>query len=183
MFTIVRDNAMELRAEVSERDLLRLAPGQKATLVASEGGTPVTGTVRRVEPTIDPQTRLGTARIAIDDPTKVVQGMFLTAEVTVRQEDELVVPVTAVGSTAEGTTVMRVRDGIVQRVPVSTGIRDGGLIGISEGLQPGDLVVTKAAAFVRDGDKINPVPGTAPETPPTDVAAAEAADSTPAPQE
>ena len=31
-------------------------------------------------------------------------------------------------------------------------------IEIVEGLSPGDTVVTKAGAFVRDGDKINPVP-------------------------
>jgi HlyD family secretion protein len=158
MFTIVRDNAMELRAEVSEQDLLRLAEGQKAALRASEFSAPISGTVRLVEPTIDPQTRLGTARIAIDDPSQVVKGMFLTAEVTVRQAEALAVPVTAVGSGPEGTTVMRVRDGVVERVPVTTGIRDGGRIGITGGLEAGDLVVTKAAAFVRDGDRINPIP-------------------------
>jgi HlyD family secretion protein len=49
-------------------------------------------------------------------------------------------------------------DGVVEQVPVTTGIRDGGLVGITGGLAPGDLVVTKAAAFVRDGDRINPVP-------------------------
>jgi HlyD family secretion protein len=40
---------------------------------------------------------------------------------------------------------------------VTTGIRDGGMVEILTGLEPGDLVVKKAAAFVRDGDKINPV--------------------------
>ena len=56
-----------------------------------------------------------------------------------------------------GATVMRVADGVVERVPVTLGIRDGGLIGVTEGLGEGDLVVTKAGAFVRDGDRINPV--------------------------
>ena len=41
---------------------------------------------------------------------------------------------------------------------VETGIRDAGMVEIVEGLAPGDLVVTKAAAFVRPGDRINPVP-------------------------
>ena len=31
------------------------------------------------------------------------------------------------------------------------------MIGIISGLAEGDLVVTKAAAFVRDGDRITPV--------------------------
>ncbi|WP_210527184.1 efflux RND transporter periplasmic adaptor subunit [Rubellimicrobium arenae] len=159
MFTIVRDSAMEMRAEVSEQDLLKLAAGQEARLTALEGSDPIVGRVRLVEPAIDPQTRLGAARIQIDDPTQVVKGMFLTAEVIVAEDDDaLAVPVTAVGSGPDGATVMRVRDSVVERVPVSTGIRDGGMIGITAGLEPGDLVVTKAGAFVRDGDRINPVP-------------------------
>ena len=157
MFTIVRDGAMEMRADVSEQDLLRLDEGQVASLQAMRGTEAIAGKVRLVEPAIDPQTRLGVARIEIDDPTKAVQGMFLTAEVKVAEQDMLAVPVTAVGSGPEGSTVMRVRDGVAERVNVATGIRDGSLIGISEGLSEGDLVVTKAGAFVRDGDHINPV--------------------------
>ncbi len=52
---------------------------------------------------------------------------------------------------------MKVVDGTVQQVSVETGIRDRGYVEILSGVAPGDLVVTKAAAFVRDGDKINPV--------------------------
>ena len=50
-----------------------------------------------------------------------------------------------------------VRDGVAERVVVVSGVRDGGMISIVEGLEPGDLVVTRASAFVRDGDAIRPV--------------------------
>ncbi len=42
-----------------------------------------------------------------------------------------------------------------------TGIRDGGFVEIVEGLAVGDTVVAKAGAFVRDGDRINPVAASA----------------------
>ena len=42
-----------------------------------------------------------------------------------------------------------------------TGIRDGGWVEILSGLAAGDLIVAKAGAFVRDGDRINPVPAPA----------------------
>jgi HlyD family secretion protein len=48
-------------------------------------------------------------------------------------------------------------DGVVERVAVETGIRDGGWIEIVPGLTGGDLVVAKAGAFVRAGDRITPV--------------------------
>jgi HlyD family secretion protein len=158
MFTVIRDGALEMRAEVSEADLLRLAPGQRATMASVGGTAPITGTIRMIAPSIDTGTRLGDARIAIDTPDAVRQGMFLTAEVLVSEAEQLAVPVSAVGASAEGATVMLVVDGVVRRVPVVTGIRDGGMIGIVSGLTAGDQIVTRAAAFVRDGDRINPIP-------------------------
>lgn len=157
MFKLIRDGALELRADVAEADLVRLAPGQTAQMAAVGTTEPLVGTVRLVEPTIDATSRLGRIRITLDKPELVRSGMFVDAVVLVVERQTIAVPVTAVGSSAEGSTVMRVRDGLVERVPVITGIRDGGMVEITSGVVPGDLIVTKAAAFVRDGDHINPV--------------------------
>ncbi len=158
MFTLIRDGALELNADVSEIDLTRLLPGQTVTMVAVGTTKPLTGTVRLVEPTIDAATRLGRARISIDQPELIREGMFLDAEILVTERQGNAVPVTAVGSSAEGASVMVVKDGTVSRVQVETGIRDRGWIEILTGVTAGDVIVTKAGAFVRDGDKINPVP-------------------------
>ena len=159
MFVITRDAALELRADVAETDLLRLGPGQKAHLRAVGMAGVLEGTVRLVEPSIDPVTRLGRARITVDSANDMLRtGMFVEAEVLAAETEALAVPVTAIGSSPEGVTVMRVTDGVVERVAVKTGIRDGGWVEVTEGLAQGDLVVTKAGAFVRPGDRINPVP-------------------------
>lgn len=158
MFQLIRDGALELRAEIAEIDLIRLSPGLAATMRGVGTTVPLSGTVRLVEPTIDTQTRLGRARVRIDDATLVRSGMFLEAEILVAQHTALAVPVTAVGASAAGATVMKVVDGTVVRVPVRTGIRDGGWIEIIEGLAEGDSVVARAGSLVRDGDRINPVP-------------------------
>jgi len=161
MFVLIRDGALELRADVAEPDLLRLAVGQRAQLVAVGTDAALTGTVRLVEPAIDTATRMGRARISIDAPEQMRAGMFVDASILVAERAGLAVPVTALGSGTEGTTVMRVRGGLVERLAVVTGIRDRGMIEIVSGLAEGDLVVTKAAAFVHDGDHINPVPAAA----------------------
>jgi HlyD family secretion protein len=162
MFVITRDAALELRADVAETDLLRIAPGQKAQLRAVGMAEELTGTVRLVEPAIDPVTRLGRARITVDTASDLLRtGMFVEAEILAAETEALAIPVTAIGSSAEGSTVMRVVDGVVERVAVRTGIRDGGMVEITEGLSQGDTVVTKAGAFVRAGDRINPVPAPA----------------------
>ena len=161
MFTLIRDGALELRADIAEGDLLRLAPGQKTTLRFAGTSDSLTGTVRLVEPTIDATTRLGRARIAIDDSTRIRAGMFVQAEILVAQRNTLAAPVSAIGASGTQATVMRVKDGIVQQVMVTTGIRQGMWVEVTEGLSVGDVVVTKAGAFVRDGDQINPVPAAA----------------------
>ncbi|KAF0117036.1 MAG: HlyD family secretion protein [Rhodobacteraceae bacterium] len=158
MFVITRDAALELRADVSETDILRLASGQKARLRAVGMSGALEGTVRLIEPSIDPVTRLGRARISVDQAGSLRTGMFVEAEILVAERETLAVPVTAIGSSPDGSTVMRVKDGVAERIVVSTGIRDGGMVEITNGLATGDQVVLKAGAFVRAGDRINPVP-------------------------
>jgi HlyD family secretion protein len=161
MFVLIRDDALELRAELAEQDVMKLAPGQKVEMTAV-GGDSLTGTVRLVEPLIDATSRMGRARISIDAPEgavsgTVVTGMFLDATILVAEREALAVPVTAVGASDGGATVMRVTDGKVTRTKVVTGIRDGANIEVVSGLFQGDKVVARAAAFVRDGDRITPV--------------------------
>lgn len=158
MFTLMRDGALELRVELAERDLIRIAPGQGATLRIAGSPRTIAGTVRLVEPTVDQASRLGHARITLDKPGVLRAGMYADAEILVTRRMGLSVPVTAVSTGSDGATVMRVdAEGRVSRALVETGIRDSGLVEIVSGLSGGDRVVTKAGAFVRDGDRVNPV--------------------------
>jgi HlyD family secretion protein len=86
--------------------------------------------------------------------------MFADAEVLVSERETLAVPVSAVGRSDKGPTLMKVRDGAVLQITVETGVRDSGWVEILSGVEAGEMIVTKAGAFVRDGDRINPVPAT-----------------------
>ena len=154
MFTLIRDGALELHADVAEQDLLRIEPGQKVSLRVVGRAEPITGTVRLVEPTVDTTTRLGRVRIGLDDSGLVRDGMFGEATILVAERRALAAPVTAIS--ADGAA-LKVEDGIVARVTVETGIRDGGLVEIVSGLPLGATIVSRAGAFVRDGDHIHPV--------------------------
>ncbi len=158
MFALIRDGMLELRADVSESDVLRLSPGQPVLMRAVGMSAQVTGTVRLVEPTIDAATRLGRVRVALDDQDAVRAGLFAQAEIIVSEAEAPALPVAAVFAKNGSELVLRVgADGLVERVEIVTGIRDGGMVEVREGLGLGDRVVARAGAFVRPGDRVNPV--------------------------
>lgn len=156
MFTLSRDSALELRADVAESDLLHLAPGQPATLRLTDGST-LNGTVRLVEPQVDETTRLGRVRIAVADPARLRPGLFAQADIRTEERETLSVPTTALRREGGEAYVMRVVDGLVEEAAVTPGIREGDRVEV-QGLQAGDRIVAKAGAFLHDGDRIEPVP-------------------------
>ncbi len=161
MFVLEKDGALELRADVAEGDVLRIAPGMAVELRAAGLAAPLAGTVRLVEPQIDRTTRLGRVRIAIEAGAQLVSGMYVDASVILARREAVAVPVSAIGTADGGAVVLRVKDGVVELAPVSLGIREGGWVEVVSGLTAGDRVVSKAGAFVRPGDRITPVTDTA----------------------
>lgn len=157
LFTIIRDGDVELVAEVAESDIVRVMPGQKATVSLSGSREKLSGAVRLVSPTVDPVTRLGLVHISIDDDSKARSGMYGSAEIIVRETDGVSLPLTAVLTGSEGSSARRVEGGVVKFAKIETGIQDGPYVEITSGLKTGDEVVAKAGAYVRDGDHITPV--------------------------
>lgn len=157
LFTVIRDGQIELVAEVTENDILRLQQGQKAMVNVAGRTEPLTGSIRLVSPVIDPVTRLGSVHIAIDDDGAARSGMYGSAAITVVEAESVALPLSAITTEGGKTTVRKVTDGKVQMVEIKTGIQDGAFIQVTEGLGDGDKVVAKAGVFVRDGDRINPV--------------------------
>jgi len=158
MFVLVRDGILELHADVAEQDLLRVMAGQPVAINAVGLEEPISGAIDLVEPSVNENTRLGTIRISISEPDKVRSGMYAAAEAIVVTRETLAVPISAVGHDSKGDYVYIENLSIVGRLPVETGIRDGGLVEIiNPELQDGDLVIHRAGVFVRPGDRINPV--------------------------
>ncbi len=157
MFMLVRDGLLELRAEVAEQDMMRLAEGQKAKLRIAGMAEPIDGRVRLVEPIVSPTTRLGKVRISISTTANIRWGVFAEADIITNSKESVVLPMSAVGIGTSGSTVLLEKDGRVTETKVSIGIVEGEMVEIISGLKAGDVVVAKAGAFVRDGDRINPV--------------------------
>ncbi|XUY26137.1 efflux RND transporter periplasmic adaptor subunit [Agrobacterium sp. rho-8.1] len=161
LFTVIKDNAIELVADLSETDIQKVEPGQRAVITVAGGRNKIEGKVRLVSPTVDATTRLGSVHILLPADSPARAGMYGSAEVVIASANALALPLSAVTSGRDGSTTRRVENGVVRQVAVEIGIQDGGFVEIKNGISVGDVVVEKAGAFVRDGDKINPVPADA----------------------
>jgi HlyD family secretion protein len=157
LFTVIKNSAIELVADLSETDIQKIKVGQKAIVTVAGGNTKIEGKVRLVAPIVDQTTRLGAVHIAIDDDSGARAGMYGSAEIIVAQTNALALPLSAVNTSRNGSFTRKVENDVVEQVNIETGIQDNGFVEITSGLAAGDVVVAKAGAFVRDGDKIAPV--------------------------
>jgi HlyD family secretion protein len=156
MFRIIRDGKIELNAEVPEQDLLSIREGQKAEIVLANGIT-LAGTVRLLSPQIDPASRLGHIRIALEDSKLARIGAFARALVKVREVQSVTVPASAILYDGREARVQIVEKGLVQARKVRLGLVTGDFAEIHDGLKEGERVVMRAGAFLRSGDAITAV--------------------------
>jgi HlyD family secretion protein len=157
LFTLIRDGDIELVADVAEGDIRRIKSGQPARVMVNGATEPVAGTVRLISPIVDPVTRLGAVHVAIDENSGAKAGMYGTAEIVIAETTALSLPQSAVTTDRHGSIARKVEDNVIKQVKIETGIQHDGYVEILSGLAAGDVVVAKAGAFVRDGDRITPV--------------------------
>lgn len=158
--TVVNVSTMVIQANASERDVGRIRFGLPAVVaIDSFPGQQYKGRVMRISPVLDPQTRNGLVEIEIDNPGGTLKGeMFARAELDL-------------GTTREATLVLR--DALVYRgeqpgvylldsgnakfQPVETGLTQIDKVEVLAGLKEGDVVITRGANLVKDGDPVRVV--------------------------
>ncbi len=144
---------LKVEMQVPERYLPNLKPGGTFTLRAatSAPGEEVAGEVYFVSPRIDEATRSTLVKGYVNNPPPFLKpGMFANITLVLRTvEDALVVPETAILSTARGTVLIapREKDGatIAEFVPVKTGLRVPGFVQVSPvgpPIKAGDRIVS-----------------------------------------
>jgi RND family efflux transporter MFP subunit len=161
LFRMIRQGRLEWRAEVTAAELPRMKPGLKAQVKAASGAT-VTGTVRTVAPTVDPQSRV--ALVYVDLPPSLAPGaplkagMFAGGQFELGESSALTVPQQAIAVRDGFAYVFRLnQDSRVSQLKVTTGRRIGERVEVVAGLPADALVVVSGAGFLNDGDLVRNV--------------------------
>ncbi len=162
LFRMVRDGRLELDAQVPETDLPLLRAGMSADITSDQAGQ-TTGSIRIVTPEVDPQTRLGVARIALASGNGLRPGMFARATIDAGTQPGVSVPTASVlyRENRAGVFVLQ-PDNTVSFVPVTVAGRDDQRTSVGN-VQPGARVVVSGAGFLNEGDRVT-VQAAAPAT-------------------
>jgi RND family efflux transporter MFP subunit len=156
LFRIIADGEIELEGEVTETQLVRIHEGATAQVTLGPERM-VEGRVRNVSPEVDRATRLGRVRIALPKDPALRIGAFARGTVELARRSGVAVPTSTVVYGAKGATVQVVDKDRVQARLVRTGLSADGFVQIESGVAAGELVVTRAGSFLRDGDTVHPV--------------------------
>ena len=158
LFRLSQGGEVELRGQVAEQDLPLLKVGQLVNVRLTGTTRVYEGRVRLLGAVIDPQTRLGQARVTLTPDPNLRPGAFARAEVTVSNADRAVLPQTAVLTDDKGSYVLIVnaQHKIERRTVHVSGIVQNGVT-IADGIVGTDQVVATAGAFLQEGELVNPV--------------------------
>jgi HlyD family secretion protein len=157
LFRIAKGGEMEMMAKLGEGDLAQVNKGTMAQVTPVGSPKAFTGEVWQISPMIDPQTRQGTARIALTYAPELRVGGFASAVVGSTNVVAPMLPDSAILSDLKGSYVYVVgKDNKIERRTVKTGMISDKGIAVIEGLAGDERVVLRAGGFLSPGETVKP---------------------------
>lgn len=153
LFRLQRQSRLEWRAQVPATALFRVKEGHTARITLPDGNV-IPGRVRRVSPTIDESSRLGTVLIALDASPTARAAMLVEGTIELNRSKAQVVPAASVVVRDGRSQVFVLEGSVVRRQEVKVGRRAEGEIELLSSLREGAVVVVRGAGFLADGNKV-----------------------------
>jgi cobalt-zinc-cadmium efflux system membrane fusion protein len=152
-FTVANLSKVWVMAQISASDLASIQIGDAAQVEASDGQPAMSGVVDNVSAVVNPDTRAVVARIAVANPGGVLKKqMYVRVAIHSRQAGAGIrAPVSAILRDDENLPFVYVAQagGAFARRHVTLGYRDGDQYIVSEGLKPGERVVSAGGLFLQ----------------------------------
>ena len=151
-FTVPQKNLPDIRKAIAAETATveALIPGEDKR---------ANGQVTMIENTVDMATGMATIRATMPNKDELLwPGTLVTADMTLRSEEGVVVPSTAVQVSQSGNFVFTVKDGVAKVQNVQVERQVGRETIIASGLSGGETVVTDGQLLLSDGTRVNPRP-------------------------
>lgn len=160
LFTIESNRDVRVTVELSKYDLEKVREGQEAELTIA--GAAYQGTVdkiNRMAQNNQQNTPVINADITVKNPdSSIFLGVEGKASIhTAKSEGAVLVPYEAVNTDKDGDFCYVVKDGIVAKQRIVTGISSDYDVEVKEGIAEGDTVVTASNMNLEEGMQVMPV--------------------------
>jgi RND family efflux transporter MFP subunit len=135
-------------------DLRKALVARSATIEAVVPGEARTaaGTVTMIENTVDPGTGMVSVRATMENADEFLwPGTLVTARLTLRAEEAVIVPPAALQVSQAGSFVFVVKDGKATVRPVKVARTTDREVALESGVESGDVVVTDGFLQLNDG--------------------------------
>lgn len=162
LVTLVHLETLKVVANVLEKDIAFVKSGMKAKILTEAyPEKPFEGTVVRINKALDLATRTLQVEINIPNPGHLLKsGMFAKIDLALAEKTEaLAIPIEAVLEEGGKQFVFVIEGNQAFRKQVVTGVEQGQLIEVVEGLKDGDTIVVKGQGSLRDRSTIRVVEG------------------------
>ncbi len=161
LFKIVENGNLELLLKLPETQVTQIKIGQKVEIKSdSDTSLKLAGEVREIVPQVNENSRQATIKVSLPSVANIKPGMFLRGAIVTQTNDGLTIPIKSVLPQSDGSSIVYKlgENNIVTGVKVETGeILSGEIIEIKSGLNVGDKIVVKGAAYLKEKDKVNVV--------------------------
>jgi len=140
-------------------DLKQAIGGGTAQVQANVPGEPEPslGKLAMIDNTVDATTGMVMVRAIMNNQDEALwPGTLVNTQLTLRTEDAVAIPASAVQTSQSGTYVFVVIDGAAKAQPVTVARTVGAEAVIAQGLKGGETVVTDGQLLLTDGTKVAP---------------------------
>ncbi|MDR9415317.1 MAG: efflux RND transporter periplasmic adaptor subunit [Gracilimonas sp.] len=151
--TIQSINPIKVEFSIPERYAGIVKVGNKVVFNVQGQEKDFEAEIYAIEPRINIQTRTLMMR-ALADNTKgtLLPGAFANIELILEEiENSLMIPAISVIPELQGQKIYMLKNGVVAEQSISTGIRTERYVQVTDGLSPGDTVLTSGLLQVRNG--------------------------------
>ena len=157
LFRLAENGQMEMKAQMSQQDLAFIHEGMPAQITPIGTDRNFTGQVWQVAPMIDPTSRQGEVRIAIQYDPSIRPGGFAEAKIQSGATNVPQLPQSAVLSDDNGNYVYVINGkNEVERRAIKIGTVEDQGVTIAEGISGNERVVLSAGPFLNPGQKVKP---------------------------
>jgi RND family efflux transporter MFP subunit len=157
LFTVIDPTSMRVEGTIPAAELGSVRPGAPVTFSVNGYSEKFAGRVTRINPMADPTT--GQVRLVVSIPnarTQLVAGLYAEGRIASAKRKGLTAPTSAVDLTAVRPFVVRIKDGKVEKIEVTLGLRDEDTeqVEIASGVAAGDTLLVGPARGITPGTAV-----------------------------